>query len=346
MTFRVLIVDDSSFFRNRLADIISTDPNLEVIGTAADGEQAVTATLKLKPDIITMDIEMPNMDGISAVRAIMDKWPTAILMLSTTSTAGAKATLEALEAGAVDYMPKRFEDIARNQQATHHKFCQRLYQLALNFKNTQPMHHHPQADTTVSIDTLAKHPIKLIAIGTSTGGPIALQKILSQLPANFPHPLLLIQHMPAAFTHSFSERLNTQCAITVKQAIDGEKIRPGVAYLAPGGQQMLLKGPQNQPYLQIQNSDADQTYQPCIDLTFESIATVCPAETLAIILTGMGSDGRNGCKVLKQLQATVWSQDEQSSTIYGMPMAIAKANLADKVLSLADIGQQLSEIKA
>jgi two-component system chemotaxis response regulator CheB len=346
MTFRVLIVDDSSFFRNRLSDIISADPNLEVVGTAADGEQAIKATLQLKPDIITMDIEMPNMDGITAVRTIMDKRPTAILMLATTSAAGAKTTLEALEAGAVDYMPKRFEDIARNQQLAHQKLCQRLYQLALNFKNMQPTHSLLQAKIIASRQSLPPHPIKLIAIGTSTGGPIALQKILSQLPANFPHPLLLIQHMPAAFTHSFAERLNTQCAITVKQAIDGEKILAGVAYLAPGGQQMLLKGSQDQPYLQIQNSDTEQTYHPCIDLTLESISTVCPAETLAIILTGMGADGRHGCEILKQLQATVWSQDEQSSTIYGMPMAIAKASLADKVLSLADIGQQLSEIKA
>ncbi len=182
MIFRVLIVDDSSFFRNRLSDIISADPNLEVVGTAADGEQAIKATLQLKPDIITMDIEMPNMDGITAVRTIMDKRPTAILMLATTSAAGAKTTLEALEAGAVDYMPKRFEDIARNQQLAHQKLCQRLYQLALNFKNMQPTHSLLQAKIIASRQSLPTHPIKLIAIGTSTGGPIALQKILSQLP--------------------------------------------------------------------------------------------------------------------------------------------------------------------
>jgi two-component system chemotaxis response regulator CheB len=173
-----------------------------------------------------------------------------------------------------------------------------------------------------------------------------LQEILSKLPADFPHPLLLIQHMPAAFTPSFAERLNSQCAITIKQANDNEIVLPGTAYLAPGGQQMLVKKAADKIYLQIQDSKPEQTYQPCIDLTLESISTVCPAETLVIILTGMGADGKEGCRVLKQLHATVWSQDEQSSTIYGMPMAIAKANLADKVLSLATIGQQLSEIKA
>jgi len=345
MTIRVLIVDDSSFFRHRLSDIISADPELEVVGTASDGEQAIIETLRLKPDVITMDIEMPKMDGITAVRNIMSKRPTAIMMLSTTSTAGAKATFQALEAGAVDYMPKRFEDISRDQQLAHQKLCYRLRHLALSFKNKAAPHPPSQVRPIVS-RRLPLQAIRLIAIGTSTGGPIALQQILSQLPSDFPCPLLLIQHMPAAFTPAFAERLNTQCAITVKQASHREKIQAGVAYLAPGGQQMLLKGNRDQAYLTIQKGHPDQPYQPCIDLTLESIASVCPAETLTIILTGMGTDGRKGCKTLKQLQATVWSQDEQSSTIYGMPMAIAKANLADRVLSLADIGQQLSEIKA
>ncbi|MCL4160909.1 UNVERIFIED_CONTAM: hypothetical protein GTU68_052389 [Idotea baltica] len=186
--------------------------------------------------------------------------------------------------------------------------------------------------------------LKLIAIGTSTGGPVALQSILTQLPAAFPHPLLIIQHMPAAFTPSFAERLNARCEITVKQAEDGDKLLPGVAYIAPGGEQMLLKGTKCDPLINIQASKPEQTYSPCIDSTFESIARICPAETLAIILTGMGSDGKEGCQTLKKLEAVVWSQDEQSSTIYGMPMAIAKANLADQIFSLTDIGHQLSEI--
>ncbi len=345
MAIRVLIVDDSSFFRLRLSAIISADPELEVAGTAADGEQAIEKTLRLKPDVITMDIEMPKMDGITAVRSIMSQRPTAILMLSTTTTAGAKATFEALAAGAVDYMPKRFDDISRVQQQAHQKLCQRLRTLALNFKSN-PAQQTATQPPPVRPRRLLIRPIKLIAIGTSTGGPIALQQILSQLPSDFPCPLLLIQHMPATFTTAFAQRLDNQCAITVKLATHGEKIQPGVAYLAPGGQQMLLTGTLGQAYLKIQESGTEQPYQPCIDLTLKSIATVCPAETLAIILTGMGTNGRDGCKILKQLRATIWSQDEQSSTIYGMPKAIAEADLADNVLSLADIGQQLAEIKA
>lgn len=349
VTVRVLIVDDSGFFRRRLSEIISADPKLTVVGTAQNGQQAIDQVKALKPDIVTMDIEMPVMDGISAVKRIMAKQPTAILMLSTASTAGAKATLDALEAGAVDYMPKRFEEISADATIAQRRLCQRLVQLANNFKKTVSPAAAPLAETkpasTPPKATKSKKPLKLVAIGTSTGGPIALQKVLSQLPANFPYPILLVQHMPASFTPSFAERLNTQCAITIKQAENGDTLKPATAYLAPGGQQMLVKGSARQAHIKLDPGKENETYKPCVDITFSSIAKICPAETLAIILTGMGSDGKEGCRQLKQLNATIWAQDEVSSTIYGMPMAIAKANLADKIFSLTDIGKHLSELK-
>ncbi|NQZ53423.1 MAG: chemotaxis response regulator protein-glutamate methylesterase [Piscirickettsiaceae bacterium] len=350
MAVRVLIVDDSGFFRKRLTEIISSDPRLLVVGTASNGKQAIEQAKKLKPDVITMDIEMPEMDGITATKHIMSEQPTAILMLSTWSTAGAKTTLDALEAGAVDYMPKQFEDISSDRAIAQQRLCQRLRHLAINFRKP----HAAQANTETVVlnnkiistqNTATTNPIKLVAIGTSTGGPVALQKVLSQLPANFPHPILIIQHMPAAFTPSFAERLNTQCAINIKQADDGDVLTPGTAYLAPGGKQMLISNSKNRPQIKLQDSQPDQTYHPSIDITLNSVAQIFPADTLAIILTGMGSDGKQGCQTLKQLGATIWSQDEQSSTIYGMPMAIAKARLADRILSLTDIGQQLAEIK-
>jgi two-component system chemotaxis response regulator CheB len=154
----------------------------------------------------------------------------------------------------------------------------------------------------------------------------------------------MVQHMPATFTPSFAERLDAQCQIHVKQAEHGEAVQAGTAYLAPGGQQMLLKGRPGRFYLHIEEGDASQTYKPCVDLTFNSIARICPAETLAVILTGMGSDGRDGCQTIKQLGGTIWAQDQQSSTIYGMPMAVAKAGLADKILDVSDIGRQLAEL--
>lgn len=350
MAVRVLIVDDSGFFRRRLTEIISSDPHLEVVGTAENGLQAIEQVKRLRPDVITMDIEMPEMDGITATRQIMAQFPTAILMLSTWSTEGAKATLDALEAGAVDFIPKRFSEISSNHDLAQQKLCLQLRYLATNFRkgivprpSASPKPLEPKANQ-ISSNKIDK-TLKLVAIGTSTGGPVALQEILTKLPAHFPYPILLIQHMPATFTPSFAERLNNQCAIKVKQAENGDVLVAGTAYLAPGGEQMLLKGTKRQLRIELQASKPEQTYRPCIDITLSSIAEICPAETLAIILTGMGSDGRDGCSKLKPLGASIWSQDEHSSTIYGMPMAIAKAGLADKILSLTDIAKQLSELK-
>jgi len=348
---RVLIVDDSGFFRRRLTEIISSDSHLEVVGTAENGRQAIEQAKQLRPDVITMDIEMPEMDGITATRQIMAQSPTAILMLSTWSTEGAKATLEALEAGAVDFMPKRFSEISNDHDLAQQKLCMQLRYLATNFRKGITTPHTPAAATKAPEITSRRSTtkndksIKLVAIGTSTGGPVALQEILTKLPANFPHPILLIQHMPATFTPSFAERLNNQCAIKIKQAENGDVLVAGTAYLAPGGQQMVLKGTKRQLRLELQDSKAEQTYRPCIDITLNSVADLCPDETLAIILTGMGSDGRDGCTKLKRLGASIWSQDEHSSTIYGMPMAIAKAGLADKILSLTDIAKHLAELK-
>lgn len=352
MAVRVLIVDDSGFFRRRLTEIISSDPHLEVVGTAENGLQAIEQAKRLRPDVITMDIEMPEMDGITATRQIMAQSPTAILMLSTWSTEGAKATLDALEAGAVDFIPKRFSEISNDHDLAQQKLCLQLRYLATNFRkglvsrpaaSVSPKPLEPKFNHTAPNKN--DKTIKLVAIGTSTGGPVALQEILTKLPAHFPYPLLLIQHMPATFTPSFAERLNNQCAIKVKQAEHGDILVAGTAYLAPGGEQMLLKGTKRQLRIELQASKPEQTYKPCIDITLSSIAEICPAETLTIILTGMGSDGRDGCSKLKPLGASIWSQDEHSSTIYGMPMAIAKAGLADKILSLTDIAKHLSELK-
>lgn len=342
MAVRVLIVDDSLFFRNRLAEIIARDPQLEVIGTAQNGEQAITQVKRLRPDVITMDLEMPIMDGIQATRRIMADCPTPILMLSTWTSSGAQSTLDALEAGAVDFLPKQLEDIAADTAIAQQKICQRILTIATS---SQVKHQPVQSHSLVrSQHKNLTDQYKIVAIGTSTGGPVALQKVLTQLPATFPYPIVVIQHMPATFTPSFASRLNDQCAMHIKQAEDGEQLLSGTAYLAPGGQQMLVKGTRNKLFIEIQHGQANQTYKPCIDLTFESINKTCPSETLAIILTGMGVDGREGCRALRQSGATIWSQDERSSTIYGMPMAIAKAGLADKIYNLDDIGHHLAEM--
>ncbi|HDZ16068.1 MAG TPA: chemotaxis-specific protein-glutamate methyltransferase CheB, partial [Methylophaga aminisulfidivorans] len=261
---------------------------------------------------------------------------------------GAKSTLDALEAGATDFLPKRFEDLSADKVEAQRRLCQRIYQLANGFQaSSQNTSLAGISSTPVSTtDNDRRHVShstpEIVVIGTSTGGPVALQKVLVQIPENFPCPILLIQHMPATFTPSFAERLNSQCAIRVKQAEDGESLKAGTAYLAPGGQQMLVKGRSQHLYISIEPGTLEQTYKPCVDLTFHSVAAICGAKTLAVILTGMGSDGCDGCNAIKKKGGRVWAQDQASSTIYGMPMAVAKAGLADMVLDIEEVGRKLS----
>ena len=363
MAVKVLVVDDSGFFRRRVTEILSGDPQIQVVGTASNGQEAIDQTLALHPDVITMDYEMPVMDGITAVRQIMQRCPTAVLMFSSLTYEGARISLDALDAGAADYLPKNFEDISRNPDKVRQLLCERVHVLARTNRRSlglstlpaatpvrQPVAPHAQprqplapVRSTASAASPAprRKSYRLVTIGTSTGGPVALQKVLTQLPANFPAPLLLVQHMPAAFTKAFAERLDKLCRISVREAQDGDALRPGLALLAPGGKQMMVD---SRGMVRILPGDERLNYKPCVDITFGSAAKVFQDKVLAIVLTGMGADGREGARMLKQAGSSVWAQDEASSVIYGMPMAVVKANLADGVYSLDDIGRYLAEI--
>ncbi|MFK7605396.1 MULTISPECIES: chemotaxis response regulator protein-glutamate methylesterase [unclassified Pseudomonas] len=377
MVVKVLVVDDSGFFRRRVSEILSADPTIQVIGTATNGKEAIDQALALKPDVITMDYEMPLMDGITAVRHIMQRCPTPVLMFSSLTHEGARVTLDALDAGAVDFLPKNFEDISRNPEKVKQMLCEKVHSISRSNRRlssysaapaaspgpasasvsskpalggfvpppapTAPARTTPIANrsTTAPVSAAPKRKAyKLVAIGTSTGGPVALQRVLTQLPANFPAPIVLVQHMPAAFTKAFAERLNTLCRISVKEAEDGDMLRPGLALLAPGGKQMMIDG---RGAVRILPGDERLNYKPCVDITFGSAARSYGDKVLAVVLTGMGADGREGARLLKQSGSAVWAQDEASCVIYGMPMAIVKANLADAVYSLDDIGRHLIE---
>ncbi|MHA6161161.1 protein-glutamate methylesterase/protein-glutamine glutaminase [Pseudomonas sichuanensis] len=371
MAVKVLVVDDSGFFRRRVSEILSADPTIQVVGTATNGKEAIDQALSLKPDVITMDYEMPMMDGITAVRHIMQRCPTPVLMFSSLTHEGARVTLDALDAGAVDYLPKNFEDISRNPQKVQQMLCEKVHTLARSNRRfgaysspapaaaPAPASSHapatsfagsaparPAAPVRTAAPAAAhspapkRKPYKLVAIGTSTGGPVALQRVLTQLPAGFPAPIVLIQHMPAAFTKAFAERLDKLCKISVKEAEDGDVLRPGLALLAPGGKQMMVDG---RGTVKILPGDERLNYKPCVDITFGSAAKSYGDKVLSVVLTGMGADGREGARLLKQGGSTVWAQDEASCVIYGMPMAIVKANLADAVYSLDEIGKHLVE---
>lgn len=353
MTVKVLVVDDSGFFRRRVTDMLKDDPRLEVVGTAADGQEAIKKVKELKPDVITMDIEMPVMDGITAVRRIMVTQPTPILMFSSLTHEGAKATFEALEAGAIDYLPKNFDELSNNRDEVARILRTRLWTIGIKklpprgrpaIASTSPIPASGAQTAPAAVQrssSIRKGQIRIVAIGTSTGGPVALQEVLTKIPANFSAPIVVIQHMPGSFTGAFAKRLDQLCKITVKEAVDGDLLRSGVALLAPGGKQMLIESRGDTFRVRIQDSEPGQNYKPCVDVTFTSIAKVAPGKTLAIVLTGMGADGRDGAKLLKQGGSTIWAQDEATSVIYGMPMAIAQAGIADRILPLQDVAPQL-----
>ncbi|NWL22478.1 protein-glutamate methylesterase/protein-glutamine glutaminase [Pseudomonas umsongensis] len=379
MAVKVLVVDDSGFFRRRVSEILSADPNIQVVGTATNGKEAIDQALALKPDVITMDYEMPMMDGITAVRHIMQRCPTPVLMFSSLTHEGARVTLDALDAGAVDFLPKNFEDISRNPEKVKQLLCEKILSISrsnrrissysapapvvaptpmptptptptpsssIGYGSSAPVRPSPapipaRAPAQAPSSPAPKRKAyKLLAIGTSTGGPVALQRVLTQLPANFPAPIVLVQHMPAAFTKAFAERLDKLCRISVKEAEDGDILRPGLALLAPGGKQMMIDG---RGAVKILPGDERLNYKPCVDITFGSAAKSYGDKVLAVVLTGMGADGREGARLLKQSGSSIWAQDEASCVIYGMPMAIVKAELADAVYALDDIGRHIVE---
>ncbi|MDP4532165.1 chemotaxis response regulator protein-glutamate methylesterase [Marinobacter salarius] len=378
MTVSVLVVDDSGFFRKRLTEILTASGQIKVVGVATNGREGVELAEKLRPDVITMDYEMPVMDGISAVREIMKRHPAPVLMFSSLTYEGARVTLDALEAGAVDFLPKNFEEIARDSSQLQKILIERVLDVAgsrpgakpsappptapppsprspaparrsvperpaVPDRSSRPSASEPEAPARRSIRRGPAKHYSVVAIGTSTGGPVALQRVLMALPAGFPAPVVLVQHMPASFTPAFAERLNKLCQIQVRQAEDGEMLKPGVALLAPGGKQMMIENRGGQGRVRILPGDDRLNYKPCVDVTFGSLARSFPGKTLGLILTGMGSDGKEGCRLMKQSGSDIWSQDEKTSVIYGMPMAVAKAGLSDEILALDDIGPRLAD---
>jgi two-component system chemotaxis response regulator CheB len=283
MTVGVLIVDDSTFFRHQIRNIINAHPQLNVVGEASNGREAIDKAIRLKPDVITMDYEMPMMDGITAVREIMNKQPTPILMFSSLTLKGARVTLDALDAGAVDFLPKSYERVSGANSSLKQVLVEKLITIAKPKVGLRPASSPPPSRPSAA--KKYNQRFELVMIGTSTGGPVALQKVLTLLQGSFPIPILLIQHMPGSFTGAFAERLNAQCAISVKEAADGDVLKPGTAYLAPGGMQMMLSA---KGKLKIMAGDERLNYKPSVDLTFGSAVKYYQNKVLSIVLTGMG----------------------------------------------------------
>lgn len=350
---RVLIVDDSSFMRMAIRGILTKEPSLEVIGTASDGVEGVEKAIALKPDLITMDVEMPRMDGISALKQIMAKSPTKVLMVSTLTNEGAKATFEALDAGALDYIPKNVTDSSEAQNIFRDELLKKVRE-ATRSHIIRPSSGiaMPRASSLVTaprpaVKTSKIHSKKIthVGIGASTGGPVALQEVISRIPMNFPYGIVVAIHMPKAFTGPYADRLNAKCSITVKEAVDGEPVKPGTILVAPGGMhtQVVRSGSGLVVKTAPTSAYPQYVYIPSVDLMISSMAEATAGSMLGVVLTGMGNDGFKGMQLLKQKGGVTLVQDEATSTIYGMPKACVDGGVADEVLPLGQIGYEIGK---
>lgn len=331
---RVLIVDDSAFFRKRIRQQLESTGEILIAGEAGNGREAVEMAGRLHPDLITMDVAMPLMDGIAAVRQIMRDHPTDILMVSALTRDGATATLEALDAGAVDFLAKQSGINGDSGLHGGDHLRERVISIA---RRKRALLRDGIADSTVA----RRHgPVELVVIGASTGGPVAVQRVLGELPADYPYPVLVAVHMPAEFTPTFAERLDAMCHVKVRHASHGDPLSPGQVLVSPGGMQTLVERHGGKLRVRLAPGGS-QLYKPSIDLLFESAAQALGGTVQAVVLTGMGADGTAGARRLKQRGSAVWSQDQASSVVYGMPYAVTKAGCSDRVMALDQIGAAL-----
>lgn len=346
---RVLVVDDSSFFRKRIRHELERAGDIQVAGEAANGREAVEMAAKLRPDLITMDVAMPLMDGISAVREIMRSHPTDIVMFSALTREGARATLDALDAGAVDFLAKQDGLKGESGNSNGSSLRDRVMTITRAQRSRKApavaRPKIPEAPPIVEPVDRSPEPRRgqpgLIVIGASTGGPVAVQRVLAELPADYPYPVLVAVHMPAEFTPTFAERLDSVCRIDVKHGADKDQLKSGRALIAPGGMQTLVERHSGSLRIRVQ-AGGEQLYRPSVDILFGSAARTLGDAAQAVVLTGMGADGTEGARLLKLRGAVVWSQDQASSVVYGMPHSVAKAGYSDRVMPLAEIGTALS----
>ncbi len=336
---KVLIVDDSAFMRNTLSNMISSDPDIQVAGIARDGIEAVEKVASLKPDIVTLDIEMPRMDGIEALKRIMDTNPLPVLMVSSLTTEGAKATLDALDIGAVDFIPKNLSDLSINIVKIKDVFIDKIKKLGRTRFRRPAGVGKKSGDKPLEMPESkgykAHRRVSIVAIGSSTGGPKALQNIVSKIPANFPVPIVIAQHMPPAFTGPFAERLNQLSAIHIKEAEKGEPIIKGTAYIAPGGGHMsLLRRKLTETTIEVSEDRGEYIYRPSVDVLMLSTVENFSGHVLGVILTGLGNDGCKGMKEVKNKGGRTIAESEETCVVYGMPKSVVEAGAADKIVPL------------
>jgi two-component system chemotaxis response regulator CheB len=339
---KVLVVDDSSFMRKTISRMLDKDEAIQVIGTAGDGREAIEKIETLKPDVVTMDIEMPVMDGIEALKHIMAHNPVPVIIMSALTKEGADITMEALHIGASDFVTKDHSNISFTLSNKENELINKVKNVGRK-KVSFLLKRLDLFRKPISITPGQRIRHEILAIGASTGGPPALQHILAALPKGFPVPVVVAQHMPKLFTQSFSQRLNALSQIEVREAEDKEPLTPGVALIAPGDMHMGLKKTGNKVCVEL-TSNTQYIYRPSVDLLMLSTARTYGAQSIGVILTGMGSDGLVGLREVKSKRGYVIAQDEETCVVYGMPKAVVNADIADAVLPIDRISEEIIKV--
>jgi two-component system chemotaxis response regulator CheB len=347
LPIRVLVVDDSALIRQILSDILESEPDITVVGVAIDGADALQKIGLLQPDVVTLDIEMPKMNGLDCLAKIMEHSPVPVVIVSYLTTQGAEITLKALELGAVDFVTKPITKEPDVQSLDTVK--QDLVQKIRIASEAKPTGIGFSSKLTVTLDKPVEFSVNkplnldLLAIGASTGGPKALYHLLAQFPKDFPLGVIIAQHMPKDFTGFFAKRLDDYCMLEVTEAKTGDEIKPGKVFIAPSGYQTKLRKVGNSLIVEV-SEEPKLILRPSIDYLFNSIADSCRSRVLGVILTGMGVDGGSGMQHMRQLGARTIAQDEKSSVIYGMPRAAAEMGGAEFIENLADIYDRIISI--
>ncbi|RMF57595.1 MAG: chemotaxis response regulator protein-glutamate methylesterase [Bacteroidetes bacterium] len=338
---RVLVVDDSAFMRKALSMMLEEDDQIQVVDTARDGLEAIEKVRALRPDVVTLDVEMPRMDGLTALKQIMKEAPCPVIMISSLTREGAQATLEALDAGAVDFIPKQLSFVSLEIAQIKADLIAKVKAVA-GTRRRRPVPAPPRApQPSDAVPALLFRRARLLAIGISTGGPAALQRVIPLLPANLPVPVVVVQHMPPHFTRSLAQRLDQMSPLEVVEAEEGMDVHPGRVIIAAGGRHLTFREQGSRLVAATPETPAT-LHRPSVDVMFTSAAEVCRGRVLAVVMTGMGHDGLEGARRIRALGGQVVAQDEASCVVYGMPRAIVEAGLAHAVVPLDGLAPLLT----
>ena len=352
-TIKVIVVDDSAFMRTSISMMLESDPGIKVVATARDGQDGINKIREFRPDLVTLDVEMPVMDGLTALRIIMKEIPLPVIMISSLTSEGAQATLDALDIGAVDFIPKELSYVSVDIK----KIRDELIAKVRSIVRSRRFRHRPagpplrplpkpgvQRGSVWNIPPGAGKKLKAVVLGISTGGPFALLQTIPKLPVDFPLGIAVVQHMPPRFTRSLAERLDSLSALNVREASDGDILEPGMVLLAPGGQHMTFRRKGGYVVASIGPEPSNTIYRPCADIMFSSAVEVFNGPLLGVIMTGMGKDGLEGLRKVKDKGGFVIAQDEESCVVYGMPRAAVDEGIADAILPLDGIPGGITKV--